>query len=46
MSAPDLTLGKIAESLFNEAHIAGLSENDMASIFKVFEESAGIEVGR
>ena len=41
-----LTLGKVAESLFNEAHIAGLSENDMASIFKVFEESAGIEVGR
>ena len=40
-----MTLGKVAESLFNEAHIAGLTENDMVSIFKVFESSSGIEVG-
>lgn len=39
-----MLLGKVAESVFGEARVAGLGDNDMVAVFKTFESTAGIEV--
>lgn len=41
-----LLLGALAEQLFVEASVRGMASDDMASLVRLAEQAAGLEVGR